>query len=188
MKRGGGRLDAGMAQIHSFPPIAAPDARVLVLGSMPGVASLRLRQYYGHPQNAFWNIMAELLGFDAALDYTERCAALVHHGIALWDVLAACERDGSLDSAIAPASSVPNDFAPFLERHRQIDRLCFNGAAAERLFQRHVLPGLVSGAGLALQRLPSTSPAHAGMPFAQKLQAWRVVRPARSPRPGDEGC
>ncbi len=175
-----------MVQIHSFPPIAAPDARVLVLGSMPGLASLRLRQYYGHPQNAFWNIMAELLGFDAALDYTGRCAALVQHGIALWDVLAACERDGSLDSAIAPASSVPNDFAPFLERHRQIDRVCFNGAAAERLFRRHVLPGLVSGAGLALQRLPSTSPAHAGMPFAQKLQAWRALRPAGPPRAGDE--
>ena len=163
--------------IHSFAPIVGAGARVLVLGSMPGVASLRQQQYYAHPQNAFWKIMGELLGFGPTLDYPQRTAALVLHHIALWDVLAACDRPGSLDAAIVPASVVPNDLAGLLADHTGIARICFNGATAERLFLRHVLPQLPSGRPLELLRLPSTSPAHAGLGLAGKLQAWRVVRP-----------
>jgi len=163
--------------IHGFPAIAGPDARVLVLGSMPGEASLRLRQYYGHPHNAFWNIMGELLGFDATLDYAGRTAALVRHRVALWDVLAACRRAGSLDAAIERAGIVPNDFAGFLATHPLIGRICFNGATAERLFRRHVAAQLAPDSAVALLRLPSTSPAHAGMSYARKLHAWRVVVP-----------
>jgi TDG/mug DNA glycosylase family protein len=166
-----------MAQAHGFPPIAAPDARVLVLGSMPGLASLRLRQYYGHPHNAFWKIMAEVLGLDAALGYPQRTAALKSRQVAVWDVLATCRREGSLDTAIEPGSVVPNDFAAFMADHPAITRICFNGSAAERLFRRHVLPGLTLDNAVELLRLPSTSPAHAGMPYAEKLRAWQVVRP-----------
>jgi len=166
---------AGSApRVHGFPPVARPDARVLVLGSMPGIASLRLRQYYAHPRNAFWPIAADLYGFDAAAGYAERVAALTAAGVALWDVLQACERAGSLDADIDPATVVPNNFAAFFRAHPGILRVCFNGAKAAALYRRHVLPGLAAQARPAYVDLPSTSPAHAALDRAGKLAAWRA--------------
>lgn len=162
-----------MPRIHSFDPIAAPDAEVLILGSMPGRASLAAGQYYAHAQNAFWRILGELLGFDAHAPYPQRVAALRSARLALWDVLHSCERAGSLDAAIDRETLVANDFAGFLQAHPRIRRICFNGAAAETCFRRHVAPQLTQE--LQLLRLPSTSPAHAGMPYAQKLEAWRAI-------------
>lgn len=159
-------------RVLGFPPVDAPDARVLILGSMPGVASLQLQQYYGHPRNAFWPIVGAIAGFDPALPYAERMAALRRAGVALWDVLAACHRPGSLDAAIDPASVVPNDIGAWLGRHPGVGRILFNGATAQQMFHRHVLPGLPSGRCPELRRLPSTSPAHAGLSLVEKRAAW----------------
>lgn len=166
-----------MAQVESFPPVASGVARVLILGSMPGKASLRAQQYYAHPQNAFWRIAGTIVGFDPAAPYEVRIGLLRAAGIALWDVLKSCTRESSLDSAIVPATAVPNDLPAFLGDHPQIRRICFNGAKAEALYTRLARPQLAASPEVQHLRLPSTSPAHAALPFATKLQAWQVVRP-----------
>ncbi|OYY92440.1 MAG: DNA-deoxyinosine glycosylase [Hydrogenophilales bacterium 28-61-23] len=163
---------------QSFPPIENPNARVLILGSMPGIASLRAGQYYAHPRNQFWPIMAALLDADLpALTYARRVDLLAESGIALWDVLQSCRRHGSLDAAIAPETAIANDFPPFFARHTQLTHIFFNGAAAERHFNRQV-HGRIELPPLRFQRLPSTSPAHAALDFSAKLAAWRAVAEA----------
>jgi hypoxanthine-DNA glycosylase len=161
---------------QGFPPIADARARLLILGSLPGQASLAAGQYYAQPRNAFWRILAELLGVGAHLDYAARAATLNDAGIALWDVCAAAERPGSLDASIRRASVVVNDFAAFLSAHPRIELLAFNGATAAELYRRRVLPALPpAAAALPTLRLPSTSPAHAGVPYAAKRAAWAAA-------------
>jgi len=173
--------DRGMVTIESelktaFPPVVGPGARLLILGSMPGEASLRQRQYYGHPRNAFWPILSELLGMPTQASYAERCAVLVARGIALWDVIAACERPGSLDQAIRPETVRVNDFRTFFEARPGIIQLVFNGGTAEREYRRRVLPELQPPQReIQRHRLPSTSPAHASLRFEQKLAAWGSI-------------
>lgn len=165
-----------MSRIQSFVPQADRDARILILGSMPGKASLEQQQYYAHPRNAFWPILSSLFGFDANADYVQRIACLKAAKIGLWDVLASCERNSSLDADIVEASLVPNDLGAFLESHYQIKKIFFNGATAERLFRLYLQSALDNSlAGLSLQRLPSTSPAHASMSFEQKLECWKII-------------
>ena len=158
-------------RITSFAPVAESPARMLILGSMPGAASLSAGQYYAHPRNAFWKIMGELVGFDAEAPYAQRLNALVAAGIALWDVVHSCQRQGSLDTAIESSSIKVNDFVEFFCRHPHIKVVCFNGAAAERCYRKHVLPQLQ--ADFSYARLPSTSPAHAAVSFERKLASWR---------------
>jgi len=159
---------------HGFPAVADKTARILILGSMPGRKSLDEQQYYAHPRNAFWPIIGELFGFDAQLPYIERLELLKRNHVALWDVAQHCIRPGSLDTAIRDAQA--NDFAAFLSTHPQIRAIFFNGRKAEELFRRLVLPGLADEqASIERHTLPSTSPAHAGMRFAGKLDAWRIV-------------
>lgn len=168
-----------MAIVRSFLPISNPQATRLILGSMPGKASLDACEYYAHPRNAFWPIMAELLQFPSAATYRERTAALQQAGIALWDVLQSCTRQGSLDSAIEPDSMIPNDFQSFLATLPHLQTIYFNGGTAERLFRQQIFPQLdwkrSTPPPLRLVRLPSTSPAHATLSQKDKLHLWRVV-------------
>ena len=165
-----------MPHVHSFPPIANSDARVLVLGSMPGKASLRARQYYAHPQNAFWKIIGEVTGVAPEWSYRKRIVGLKKHRIALWDVLKSCTRLSSLDSDIDESSIVPNDLEDFLRTHAHIAAVFFNGAKAEQVFRKHILPGIHEcHAGIQYTRLPSTSPANASIPYKDKLRAWKAI-------------
>ena len=164
-----------MTYVQGFPPISRQDARILILGSMPSRESLARRQYYAHPRNAFWPIISALLELDTD-SYDERAAQVMRRGVAIWDVLQACFRTGSLDSAIDDRSLVTNDFTTFFLDHPSIRKVFFNGAKAEAVYRKHVLPDLTGPAAtLQLQRLPSTSPAHAGMSREQKMAAWRVL-------------
>ncbi|HSW12515.1 MAG TPA: DNA-deoxyinosine glycosylase [Solimonas sp.] len=164
------------ALLQSFPPVVDDRAGILILGSMPGAASLKENQYYAHPRNSFWWIFGELVGAKPELPYNKRIALLQQHGIALWDVLARCERPGSLDANIIEKSIVPNDFVPFYRQYPRIWRVFFNGSKARDSYQQYVLPTL-RGMDMHIEydRLPSTSPAHAGRPPAEKLEEWRVV-------------
>ena len=163
-----------MSHAHGFAPIEDTAAIVLILGSMPGKASLAAGEYYAHPRNLFWPIMGELVGAHPGLPYEGRLRILKSSGIALWDVLESCIRNSSLDSHIEEASVIPNDFESFFLRHPNIAYVFFNGAKAEQCFLRHVQPSLTSHS-LQYQRLPSTSPANAGTPYGKKLDAWQAV-------------
>lgn len=169
-----------MPHIQSFPPIADANANILILGSMPGKKSLRAKQYYAHPRNAFWAIMGELIGATPDLPYETRTQILKASGIALWDVLASCTRHSSMDADIDASSISPNDFASFFFKHPHITQVFFNGSTAEQCFHKHVQPlleSMLENRPLHYQRLPSTSPAHATMPYVQKLNAWKVILP-----------
>jgi TDG/mug DNA glycosylase family protein len=156
----------------SFDPIADARSRVLVLGTMPGPEALRRREYYGFPGNHFWRIMIDLLAPGRTLSYPEKIDLVRRHRIALWDVLAACERIGAADSAIRNA--VPTDIPGLLARHPGIRAIFLNGTTAARLFRRF------HGGRVALPTfpLPSTSPANAAIRYADKLAQWKAVAQA----------
>jgi len=157
-------------RIQSFSAISGPDARILILGSMPGVASLQEAQYYAHPRNAFWPIMGELIGAGLDKSYEERLSLLIAHRIALWDVLQSCVRVGSLDTAIQ--DECPNDLAAFLSAHPKITHIFLNGGKAEALFKKYFKNAFPA---ITAIKLPSTSPANAGVSFSTKYQAWANI-------------
>jgi hypoxanthine-DNA glycosylase len=164
-------------RLCGFPPIADRKARVLILGSMPGEASLAAGEYYAFSHNQFWRIVGDIAGFAHDAPYARRAAALRRRRIALWDVVASCVRAGSLDSAIREDSIRVNDFAAFLAAHPAIRRVCFNGRKAESAWRRRVAPALPATLELEYRLLPSTSPAHAGMGYRAKLRHWRSAIP-----------
>ena len=130
-----------MSNIRGFPPISRPDARILILGSMPSRESLAQRQYYAHPRNSFWPIVSSLFELTAG-NYRNNADQLARSGVAVWDVLKTCFRTGSLDSDIDDSTIVTNDFQQFFANHPEISRVFFNGAKAESVYMKHVLPGL----------------------------------------------
>lgn len=146
---------------------------MLILGSLPGVASLAAGQYYAHPRNLFWDLMGALVGASRDMPYEARCARLIAAGIAVWDVLHAAKRPGSLDARIVAASAQPNDFAAFIAAQPQLQLIAFNGVTAAKLFARLAAPRLVIAPRQVT--LPSTSPAHAALTQAQKLRRWQVI-------------
>lgn len=174
----------------SFEPLATPEARVLVLGTVPSRESLRLGQYYANPRNVFWRIMMELFGDGAEggadarsgdggeLDHAARARLVARSGVALWDVLASARREGSsLDAKIERHTEVANDIAGFLEAHSAVTHVFLNGAKAAEVFERRVAQTLPVGR-VRVRRLPSTSPANAATSYADKLAAWRAVADA----------
>jgi double-stranded uracil-DNA glycosylase len=178
-----------MATVRSFDPVARADARVLILGSTPGILSLAQNQYYAHPRNSFWTIMGELFGAGPTLPYAERLHILQAQGVALWDVVKQCYRESALDSDIEEASIIVNDFGSFFAAHPEICRVYFNGTKAQQAFRKYVLPGLQGLDHIQLIRLPSTSPANASITAVSKLEQWREIRQVlqQTKKPGKPG-
>lgn len=159
---------------QGFQAILGESPTVLILGTMPSVQSLKSQQYYGHPRNAFWWIMAQICQFDAQLNYSERVEYIKTKHIAVWDVIAACHRPGSLDSRIDQQSVIANPLADFFKVNSELKLLVFNGQAAAKLFSKFFGAEAWFGETLIL---PSTSPANAAMTKEQKLERWRAIEP-----------
>ena len=160
---------------NSFLPQVRHDTRVLILGSMPGRLSLEKQQYYAHPRNAFWPIMGAMFNMAVNAPYEDRLRELNQNKVGLWDVYAQCYREGSLDASIDKGSAEVNDFLRLFREYPGIQYVFFNGLAAEQAFKKHVLPSM-NNIPLHFERLPSSSPAHAGLDFEGKLAAWYIIR------------
>ncbi len=158
------------AYARGFDGLVGPAPRVLILGSLPGQASIDAARYYAHPRNAFWPIVLGALGHDETLPYSDRIDLIKASGIALWDVLAAAERPGSLDANIVASSEQANDIAGLLAHEPRIQTVLLNGGKAARAFRRHV--SLDHLGPIDCQQLPSTSPAYAAMSLADKRWHW----------------
>jgi double-stranded uracil-DNA glycosylase len=154
--------------LSGFPPVVNDATRILILGSFPGEASLSAGQYYAHPRNQFWRLLSAVLRDEiAGLPYEQRLQRLLSHGIGLWDVIATCEREGSLDTAIRRAEA--NEFAMLKHQCPQLDKVCFNGKTSGRF------EPVFAAAGFRTLVLPSSSPANAQLSFEEKLAQWKNI-------------
>lgn len=180
---------------QSFPPVVDLRAHTLILGSMPGDASLQAQQYYAWPHNAFWPILRSLLRIPDSASYDARLRALQAAGFALWDVLAECRREGSLDASIESDTARANDISALLAQYRGISLICLNGTTVANLFRRYVQRTQELPDHVQIVTLPSTSPANARLTPAAKREAWHAVLAPRLKaassavcRPGKGGC
>jgi hypoxanthine-DNA glycosylase len=155
-------------KICSFPPIAKKDSKLLILGSMPGKDSLKYNEYYAHPRNAFWKLMFDILQTPYSSDYSKKQQLLFDNKIALWDTLANCYREGSLDSDIMEEE--PNDIRAFLDTHPKVRNIAFNGKSSQLFFNRYI-----KGINLPSVTLPSTSPAYV-ISYEKKLIEWNLIK------------
>ena len=179
-KKKAARVEANAAPptlVESFPPQVGNGCRVLVLGTVPSLRSLELRQSYAHAQNLFWRFMGELYDAGPELPYAERIARLHAAGVGIWDVLKHCERPGSLDSSILVDSEVANDIPGLLDTHPTIRAIALNGGKAQQVFARRIRPLIRPErlVDLEILELPSTSPANASIPRDVKLARWRTM-------------
>ena len=163
---------------ESFAPLIGPHVHTLILGTMPGQKSLQAKQYYAHPRNALWPILCAMVTTSAPsyamhkeLSYEDRCTLISEAGIGLWDVLARCERPGSLDGSIARGSEVPNEIAALVSKHPELRTIACNGRTAQTLLKRHILP-LLAPPLPRIVCLPSTSPAMASLSLDEKFCQW----------------
>jgi hypoxanthine-DNA glycosylase len=159
-------------RLTGLPPLIDDRSRVLVLGSFPSEESLRRQQYYAYSRNQFWPIMAALFHFDSRASYEDRVSALLDGRVAVWDVIHRCIRKGSADQAIQ--DDEPNALLALISTHPGISHIAFNGGRAVETARRQV-PDLLHQAGVTWHQMPSTSPAHAGRSFQEKLQAWSRI-------------
>ncbi|MDR1209636.1 MAG: DNA-deoxyinosine glycosylase [Clostridiales bacterium] len=157
-----------MRVIHPFPPLVGADSRALILGSFPSERSRAEGFFYGHPQNRFWRVLAAVYGADAPQSVAEKRDFILSRRLALWDVIAECDIEGSADASIGGV--VPNDIGKLM-RDAPITRVFTNGGTAFRLYKKYILPDT----GAAASRLPSTSSANAGWSAERMIEAWRVV-------------
>lgn len=164
--------------LPGFAPASGPDPTVLVLGTFPSVIARRERAYYANPQNHFWPMVERLFGIPRALPYAERLAALNDRGVALWDTVDACRQEGSMDHTIR--DPVLADVAGWLAAHPTVRLVAVNGKTAERFLHR-ALRGRGVPPSVAIEVLPSTSPANAAVGFEEKLRRWSVVRDQARP-------
>ncbi|MEM1261236.1 MAG: DNA-deoxyinosine glycosylase [Pseudomonadota bacterium] len=166
---------------HGFAAVSGPEPRVLILGSLPGTASIAAQRYYAHPRNAFWPIVGTILGIPTDAPYDERVRCLTAAHIALWDVVRAAVRPGSLDSAIRAETVEPNPISPWLAARPTVQAVLLNGGKAATLFERHVIRG--TSPPFAIEQVPSTSPAYAAMSAADKQSHWQAALARYLPLP-----
>ncbi|MGB2579670.1 TDG/mug DNA glycosylase family protein [Elusimicrobium simillimum] len=152
-----------------FAPLTAPNPKILILGTMPGEDSLAMEEYYGHGRNAFWPIMFKFFGAEFSADYNVKKRLITGGGLALWDTVASCKREGSLDSDIKDIA--PNDINGFIKKHPSIRQVFFNGKSAEKFYFKYN----TRLEGVEYIPLPSTSPAYAAKSFDFKLKAWSAA-------------
>jgi len=165
-----------MKLLQGLPIVIGDTPRVLILGSMPSVKSLEQQAYFANPQNLFWSFMADIFEFELSADILQRQQQLIKKNIAIWDVIAACHRPGSLDSNIDKKTLVVNDFVSLFEQQPQLKTVLFNGQAAATIFNKHALPLLEETyPHIQYFSLPSTSPANASQKRIDKLTKWNAV-------------
>lgn len=156
-----------------LPPVIDEHTRILIVGSMPGKISLEKQQYYGNERNHFWRIMSHMLNQSIPTNYEEKLVWLLQNRIGLWDVIASCEREGSLDAAIK--QEIPNDFPQLIARYPQVERIVFNGAKAEKVFLKYFKQTFSHT--VSYMRMPSTSPVPGKnvKSFEEKLVCWEKI-------------